>query len=255
VQHAIYPVPPVSVGDPPPGWTDVWWQREDGVGLHGWHGGESDADGPVVLFFHGNGENLETLKWSGLYERWAELGAYAVVLDYPGYGKSGGSPGEDGLAEGARLAFDWAREHFPGRRLVIVGWSLGAAVATRLAAERTEAVDGLIAMSAWSRLRDVAGKHFPALLVRMLLRESWDSVAAAENVSCPSLVIHGSDDRIIPVELGGLLAKALGPDAGWVVLEGAGHNDLLGRAEVWFEVERFLAGSGGASWASASPTG
>jgi pimeloyl-ACP methyl ester carboxylesterase len=243
VRYAIYPIPPVSVGDPPPGWSDVWWQGREGVGLHAWHGGAAEGPGPVVLFFHGNGENLETLKWSGLYQRWTELGAYAVVPDYPGYGKSGGSPDEEGLAEGARLALDWARERFPERRLVIVGWSLGAAVATRLAAERASGVDGLIAISAWSRIRDVAGEHFPALLVRLLLREEFDSIAAAAEVRCPSIVIHGEADRIIPAEQGRALAEALGAGSRWVSVPGAGHNDLLGRNEVWTEIRAFLVDS------------
>lgn len=240
VKHAIYPIPAIDVGSPPAGYEEIVWSLAGGVEVHGWHGGDPGADRPVMLFFHGNAENLETLKWSGIFDRLAELGVYGVAVEYPGYGRSGGEPSESGLIEGGIAAFDWARVRWPDRPVIVAGWSLGAAVAIQLAAERPEAVDGLVLMSGWTRIFDVASAHFPSFLVRLMLRERYDSVAAAERVRCPSLVVHGSRDSIIPAAQGERLAEALAPRSRWVAVEGSGHNDLLGVARVWAEVTDFV---------------
>lgn len=238
VQNFIYPMPPVAVGAPPPGHEEVFWRLEDGVEVHGWHGG--DSSGPVAIFFHGNGENLGTLGMSGVFERFRELGVYSVAVDYPGYGKSGGRPSRESVVSAGLAAFDWAAAENPGRPLLVVGWSLGAAVATQVAAARPEAVAGLVTMSPWSRLSDVAAEHFPRWLVRLLLWEEYDSIAAAASIRCPVLVIHGEEDRIIPAAQGRRFAEAVGVRAVWVSLAGSGHNDLLGRPEVWVEMSSFL---------------
>jgi len=98
----------------------------------------------------------------------------------------------------------------------------------------------VVAMSSWTSMADVAKAHFPDWLVGLGLRERYDSLAAAQRVSRPALILHGARDRIIPVTQGETLALAL-EQATWVRLETAGHNDLLGFPEVWQHLGVFLA--------------
>jgi hypothetical protein len=94
-------------------------------------------------------------------------------------------------------------------------------------------------MSGWNSLQDAAASHYPGWLTRFLVKERYDSAAAAGNIRCPALVIHGVDDSLIPVELGQKLSAAL-PEAKWIGLA-AGHNDLPSHPELHAAIRQFLA--------------
>jgi len=244
VKQMLYPAPPYRVPSPPPAPLDeVVWSLGDGSRVVGWASGVAANPGaPAVIFFHGNGENLETMRLGGLYDDLDRLGIAYLAVDYPGYGASGGSPSEGSLVEAAVVGFDELGRRFPGRPKVICGWSLGAAVAVQLAARRAGEVDGLMLLSPWTDLPSLAGEHFPGWLVSLLLRERYDSISRAPELHGATLVIHGREDRIIPVDHGRRLAEAL-PDARYLEMPNAGHNDLLGRPEVWQAMSEYLAGA------------
>ena len=244
VKQMLYPAPPYRVPSPPPApIEEARWSLADGTSIVGWASDAAAAPGaPAVVFFHGNGENLETMRLGGLYGDLDRLGIAWLAVDYPGYGASGGSPSEEGLVEAALGGFDELHRRFPGRPRVVCGWSLGAAVAAQLAARRAAEVDGLMLLSPWTDLPSLAGEHFPGWLVSMLLRERYDSLALAAELPGPALVVHGARDQIIPVAHGRRLAESLA-GARYLEVAGAGHNDLLARPEVWREMAGYLAGA------------
>jgi len=241
VKNVIYPVPPVKVGAPPPSFDEVELELDQATRVVCWHRpGDPRSDDPALIFFHGNGENLETLKWAGLYGQLAALDGPVLVVDYPGYGRSTGQPAEKSLKLAAEGALLWMADRYEERLLVPAGWSLGAALAIHLAATHPEQVAGGIAISPWTSLHDVATAHFPHWLVAVGLRENYDSLGAAKGIRSPMLVIHGTADRIIPASHGERLAGALSV-ARWVPVEGAGHNDVLGFPRVWREITDFVS--------------
>lgn len=242
VRQTLYPVPPVEVPSPPPApLEEVVLESANGDRVVAWAGGaDPPAGAPVALFFHGNGENLETMRWAGLFAGLDRLGVAYLAVDYPGYGRSGGSPSEEGLAAAADTALAWARQRHPARPAVACGWSLGAAVAVGLAARHPDEIRALVALSPWTSVPDLAARLFPIPFLRPAIRERYDSAATAPRIRVPALVVHGEDDRIIPVAHGEAVAGALGGAVRWVPVAGAGHNDLLGHPEVWQELERFL---------------
>lgn len=245
MKSLIYPVPGVQVGDPPLSYEEVDLTISGGIQIVGWHLPARDGESrPAMVFFHGNGENLETMKWAGLFEDLAALGVPLLVVDYPGYGRSGGSPSEIALKSAAEESLVWLAERYPERSLIPCGWSLGAALAIHLAASRPAQVEGLVAMSPWTSLADVATAHFPDWLVRLGLREKYDSLSASRAITSPTLVLHGTRDEIIPMEQGRQLASHI-ESSRWVAVQGAGHNDLLSHPEVWSELEAFIAAQGG----------
>jgi len=243
VKHMIYPAPPVSVPSPPPEpIREVQLDSATGETIIAWRVDSPHAEPatPVVLFFHGNGENLETMRFSGFFERVSDLGFHCLAVDYPGYGRSSGSPSERSNLAAAEAAFEYVGEEFPNRPHAVSGWSLGAAVAIQLAASHPDGVAGLAALSSWTSLADTARLHFPGFLVNVLLSERYDSLAAVDRIQAPTLLIHGTSDNIIPVGHGEQLAAAFGDRARWVPVVGAGHNDLLARTETWRELAAFL---------------
>ena len=244
-RQMLYPAPPVKVPSPPPApLEEVWLELATGGRACAWSRTDPSLppQAPVALFFHGNGENLETLRWSGLFDELGGLGAAVLAPDYPGYGRSPGVPSEEGLLATGDAAVAWARQRHPERPLVVCGWSLGAALAIATVDRHPEEVRGLIALSAWTTLAEVAVKLFPEFAVKMMLRESYDSRAAARRIRVPALVIHGEHDDLIPFAQGKEIASILAGSTRWVEVRGAAHNDLLAHREVWQEMARFLSG-------------
>lgn len=243
VRQSIYPMPPVRVPSPPPSpLEEVYLDLATGERIVGWAYADPalPPGRPAVAFFHGNGENLETMRMVGLFEDLGRLRVAWIALDYPGYGRSSGQPSEEGLLATSEAALAWMAQRHPGRPHVLCGWSLGAATAIAAASRHPDEVRGLIALSPWTSLAAVARIYFPGFLVQGLLRERYDSLDAAQRIRVPALVIHGERDDIIPVNHGKEVAGALAGPTRWVPVANAGHNDLLAGDEVWQEMGRFL---------------
>ena len=149
-----------------------------------------------------------------------------------------GRPSEAGLHADARAIWKFATDQYgiAPDRLVLFGSSLGGGVAVRLAADVSRAGTppaGLILRSTFSSMTDAAAFHYPWLPVRLVLIDRYASVAVMPKVTCPVLQIHGSRDRIIPLELGRRLFNAIpersagGIARRFVELPTAGHNNVM----------------------------
>lgn len=177
----------------------------------------------VVVMFPGNGEDLHSAAWQG--EVLARHGLLVVAVEYPGYGASEGKPGVAAILEVAEAAAEFAAERAAqlGVPLFAAGSSLGSFPAVHVAARRELA--GLLLRAPATTLAAAAGSHYWWLPVGMLLRHGFDNLAAAPRVGCPVLIVHGTDDTVVPAALGEELAAAL-PRATFVAVPGHGHNDL-----------------------------
>lgn len=189
---------------------------------------------PLVIFMHGNGELADY--WVPDFEEVTSWGVAALLLEYPGYGRSAGSPSEASINEAARAAFDWAQSdpRIDGRRIVAYGRSLGGGPAARLAVDRK--VSALILESSFTSVADFAGK---VLAPAFLVRDRFDSVSTLASYRGPLLVMHGSRDQIVPIAHGRALA-AIVPGARFFELP-CGHNDC---ARPWPLIRSFLEQNG-----------
>ena len=243
VRQMLYPAPPVEVPPPPAPLEEVALEIAGGANVVAWASPGAvvnPGERPAVLFFHGNGENLETMSRARLYDRMADLGVHFLAVDYPGYGRSTGQPSQASLTAAGLAGFDRLRERFPGSPVIVLGWSLGAAVAMQTAAGRVGEVDRLILLSAWDDLETLGKVHVPGWMVGLSLRDAYDSLAAAATLECPVLMVHGEEDAIIPIAHGRRLAGAFSEPPRFVEVPDTGHNDLLARQLVWAEISGFL---------------
>lgn len=177
---------------------------------------------PALLWFYGNGETIGAI-WP-IIRDFRPPHAALLVLDYPGYGASGGRATEAALYEAGALAYQSlaSRPNVDRKRIYIYGRSLGSAVATRTAADHD--VAGLILESPFTSARGMATLHyriFPLFLVHLQL----DNLGTILRVRCPVLVFHGTADRLVPIEMGRRVAAAAPGPVEFVMIEGAGHND------------------------------
>ncbi len=236
----VYPAPSVAVGNPPDGLQEVKFSQPAGSDVYGWLYRKPAATDstPVVLFLHGNGENLQTMNLGGLFEAFQHLDVHYLALDYPGYGKSGGKSSESSILEAGNRAFDWLTAQFPKNPRVIFGWSLGAGAAFQIAVQRQP--EGLVVFSPWSSLPEAAAAHYPEWLVGLALKEKYNSVEAAQQIHCPTLIIHGETDAIIPVSQSEKIAASLRGTVRYMRMTDAGHNDLFAQEEVWQQLYHFL---------------
>jgi fermentation-respiration switch protein FrsA (DUF1100 family) len=198
----------------------------DGETLQAWFVPPRD-DKPILLYLHGNGGNL-----AGRTRRFALMTAQGeglLALDWRGYGGSTGSPSEAGLMRDAQAAYRSALEIVGApKRIVIVGESLGSGPAVALAA--TVECAGLILDSPYSSVLDVASDQYWLFPVGLLLKDQYRSDLRIGKIKAPLIVVHGEQDRIVPIKFGERLFELAPQPKEFIRLPGHGH---LALADVW----------------------
>jgi len=228
-----FPVPAVER----PG-AAVLWLESQGERIKVWTVVRDGA--PALVYFGGNAEEVG-----------ANLDAFAAafpghalfLVNYRGYGGSGGRPSEQALAADALAVFD----HVQARHaeVAVMGRSLGSGVAVRLASERP--VSHLVLVTPFDSLVELAREYFRWLPVGLLLRDRYDSAARAPAVTAPVLVVIAAEDEIIPRQRAEALVAAFDPTRVQVVIEaGVGHNTLDFAPGYLRAVSAFLAPAAGA---------
>jgi hypothetical protein len=195
---------------------------------------------PSVIYFYGNGSCMAYS--TEVFDHVRRLGANVIIVEFEGYGMSAGKPSEKGCYAAADAAYDYllGRNDIDANKIVVMGWSLGAAAAIDLASRRP--VVGLVTLSAFTSLRDMAHQVIPWLPTSLLLKYRFDNVGKLPRISCPILIIHGIDDDIVPFEMAQRLADSANGKAARMNIQGAGHNDIFdaGGEKLWIRLGKFL---------------
>lgn len=220
------------------------WRDASGK-LIGWHTPASGNASRRVVVFHGNAGH-------SLYRQYFANGFLALgrdwqvyLFEYPGYGARTGSPSEASIKAAATGALEALFAEDP-RPLFLVGESLGSGVATYLASTLPKRIAGLLLVTPFTSLTDVAARHYAFLPVRALLSERYDSIKALSDYGGPVAFLIAGSDEIVPAALGHELHDSYrGPK--WLHEQaGAGHNtlDFDPAAGWWREVAKFLVTGG-----------
>ena len=211
--------PPAAAGLPQA--EEVTLTSADGERLIAWYV-PPQGDKPLVIYFHGNGGalNLRADRF-----RWLTTDGFGLLgLSYRGYGGSSGTPSENGFLLDASAAYDFAAARYPAGRIVLWGESLGTGVAVALAAERP--IGGLILDAPFSSAADIGASAYPFIPVRWFIKDSFRSDERIGRVKAPLLVLHGEQDRIVPIRFGERLFALANEPKQMVRFPSGGHVNL-----------------------------
>ncbi|MBN1496171.1 MAG: alpha/beta hydrolase [Spirochaetes bacterium] len=219
-------------------YEDVYFRASDGVRLNGWWVPAGKGRG-AVLFCHGNGGNISFLiQTVGIYK---SMGLDVFLFDYRGYGRSEGVPTEEGTCRDVEAAWYYLTgvRKIEAGKIVVIGRSLGGAMAAWLCAARTPRA--LVLESTFTRAADVANFHYPLAPGMLLFGDTYDTAALLARVRCPVLVIHSPEDEIVPYELGEKLFRIAPEPKEMLVIRGP-HNTgfMMSATQYASGIEQFL---------------
>lgn len=229
----LYPAPRREPAPLPAPWSEL----APAQGLHA-IAREGAAGAPVVVWFHGNGELCEDQLARG--DALARRGIGFVAPEYRGYGKLAALvPSEAGIYDDAeRIVAEVERDAATrGSSVVVVGYSLGSAIAAEMAHRGHGA--RLVLVAPFTSARAMGSAFAPFLPVSWIMTERYDTLSKAPQIRQLALVVHGDRDELVPFAMGQAVARAL-PLATFVPAPGAGHVGVLSVARAAEELDRFV---------------
>jgi len=203
-------------------YRNVTLTTEDRLQLDAWYLPTPNERG-VILFCHGNAGNISHR--IGTLEILNNLGFSILVFDYRGYGRSEGKPDERGTYNDAEAAWQYLQQRgYRNDQIVIMGRSLGAAIAAELATHHSPGA--LVLESTFTTLPKMAAELYPYLPVRWLSRFHYETIDRLPSINTPLLILHSREDEIIPFSHGEQLFEIANPPKQFLELKG-GHNDAI----------------------------
>ena len=203
------------------GTKKIWLDTADGR-VEAWYlppfGDGSASPAPAVIFAHGNGELIDD--WPQMLQPFCQMGVGLLLVEYPGYGRSGGAPSQKTITQTFVAAFDALaiQKEVDPKRIVLFGRSVGGGAICALATQRPAAA--LILMSTFTSVKSLAAKFF---VPPFLVRDPFHNLKVVQQYRGPVLLIHGRHDGMIPFKHSAQLHQAA--DNSILIAYEAGHND------------------------------
>lgn len=226
-QRALLYLPDKSIGTPEQyglsGFTEKFIKTANDVSIQTWYK-PAQKGMPTIIYCHGNASHIGNR--AGIFSALSGKGFGVLAVSYRGYGKSGGSPSEDGLYADARAAVAYALndKKIPPEKIIIFGESLGTGVAVQMAGEYR--VGGLILQAPYTSISDRASEIYWFIPVKLILMDDFDSIGKINRVLSPLLIFHGAQDLTIPISHGKKLFSAANEPKEAVFFPEVGHNNF-----------------------------
>ncbi len=224
-------------------YDEVWLPVNETDRLHGWWIPSPVPRIGVVLYFHGNANNISShINEARMFR---QLGFDVLLVDYRGYGRSVGQfPNEERVYQDAQIAWDYLTQQksVEPQDIFIYGHSLGGAIAIELAVNNPQ-VAALIIEGSFTSIRQMGEYRtfFSIFPLDLIVHQHFDSLSKIKHLQMPLLFIHGIEDTVVPAKMSQVLYDAATAPKKLLLVPNADHNDvaLVGGEKYWQTVWEF----------------
>ena len=193
---------------------------------------------PAVIFAHGNGELIDY--WPEELSWFPKQGIGLLLIEYPGYGRSQGTPSQNNISKVFLKGYDLLakRDDVDSDRIILFGRSIGGGAICDLAGKRPSA--GMILMSTFTSARFFAAAY---LAPSFLVLDPFENIDVIKTYEKPVLIVHGKIDDVVPFHHGEALYKAA--QQGRLITYACSHNDCPPDwQQFWHDIMPFLTNIG-----------
>ncbi len=183
----------------------------------------ADSARGVVLYFHGNKNNIE--RYAPFAPYFTKNGYEVWMMDYPGFGKSTGRFSEKTVYDWSLIMYNMARKRYSTHKIIIYGKSLGTGVAAHLAAIRD--CKYLVLETPYYSITSIASTYLWMYPIKQMLHYRFPTHQYLKEVSAPIIIFHGTNDQTIHIQNAEKLKPLLTPKDDFITIEGGMHNDLM----------------------------
>lgn len=169
-------------------------ETEKGANISYLHFQVDDPKG-IVIYLKGNTKSIKG--WGKFAIDFTRLGYEVVMMDYRGFGKSTGKRTVDAMKRDSQFIYNIVKKEFPEDKIVVYGRSLGSGFAARLASKNNPRL--LILTSPIYSLLRTIHRYLPFMPAKPFLRYNIPTFQYLKNVRCPIKIIHGTDDKLVPI--------------------------------------------------------
>lgn len=200
---------------------EYFFDIAQGVRINALHFYRENPHG-LILYFHGNTRSIKG--WARYAKDFSRYHYDVMLVDYRGFGKSTGKRSEREMLDDMQFIYNRLKEEYPENHLIVYGRSLGSGFATKLASDNNPRY--LILDAPYFNFQKVIERFLPILPVRLVLRFRLRSDKWLPHVTCHTYIIHGTQDRLIPIRHSEALCKTNPRKTTLIRIHGGGHNNL-----------------------------
>jgi pimeloyl-ACP methyl ester carboxylesterase len=200
---------------------ELFFDVEVGVRINGLHFYKENPQG-LILYFHGNTRSIKG--WAKYAKDFYRYNYDVVLVDYRGFGKSTGKRTENKLHSDLQFIYDSLVKKYTENHLIVYGRSMGSGFATKLAAENNPRY--LILDAPYFSFKKVAERYLPFLPINWVLRYKLRTDNWIGQVKCPTYILHGTNDWLIPISHSEKLQQKNPKKITLIRIHGGGHNNL-----------------------------
>lgn len=217
-------------------YKEIWISGKDGTKLNGILINTRDSSKGLIVYTHGNRHHIQ--RYARPAAELTRYGYDVLMPDYRGYGKSEGYPVENDLYYDMESWLHYADSVLKPKEYIFYGRSLGSAMATYAATKKQSKL--LILETPFDEIKSAAPVIFSPMLFFIPLKSTFSNISRLPLIQCPILIIHGTEDELIPLDAVKKLAASGNTKTELVIIEGAGHMNIR-RFDLYHEtIRRYL---------------